>query len=100
MKRKIDSPMNSAISLMILLRNMSLKTNQVFSNSLHLLNNNKAMNFSKRILEILALKLFPALKLQELKSDHSFCLKAIKNHKRNNQKMHKKCNLMLQCNLA
>ena len=56
MKKNIDSPMNSAILLMILLRKMSLKTNQVFSSSLHLLNNNKAMNFSQRILEILALK--------------------------------------------
>ena len=88
MEKKIDSPMNLVILLMILLIKMSLKTNQVFSNSLHLLNNNKAMNFSKRILEILALKLFPALKLQELKLDHSFYLKAIKNNKRNNLKMH------------
>lgn len=56
MKKKIDSPMNSAILLMILQRKMSLKTNLVFSSSLHLLNNNKAMNFSKKILEILAQK--------------------------------------------
>ena len=100
MKKKIGLMTNSAILLMILQRKMSLKTNLVFSSSLHLHSNNKAMNFSKRILEILALKLFPALKLQELKSDHSFYLKAIKNNKRNNQKIHKKFNMMFLCKLV
>ena len=56
MKKKIGLLTNSAILIMILLRKMSLKTNQVFSSLLHLLNNNKAMNFSKKILEIPAQK--------------------------------------------